>query len=812
MSPTRLLSTCLYLLTLACAGAFSTLSLAQNSDSDEKIKAQLVTWDFQLDLIDDELKKDNITRPLLEALRGKLELMQQEMAAIQEQADVELKSVRNLLDALGPAPADDQPPEEDSVTQRRFKLEEQFAIFRGQQNQTKLTLARADQLQTLISKRLREQRALELLARGPSPLSGSVLLGASPYLLETLRQLTEAPLEKWSPVLARDDLSQAPRGPLLALLSAFVLLWPVRRLLLRRYVRDKVMVQPSFALKTLTAIMVGLARGVLPAMISGAPLLVLLNIEQQKGIAASMLEMTLGGVTFVLLVSGLARATLAPFSATGWRMTRLTHNSSSRLYRRIVALSWAAAIFMFIETLARRHLEIPTDLSIFYDFVADTVIAVFVLSLLPARLWRDRAKLLEEQEVNGVNRPAIGIGIGTIIRGLVAITALTIPVASVLGYANLSDFLTTNLFQTGVVLGLTIILHGLARDVTRVILERGSLSSSPAPGSDQADNDAGSGILHFWLVVAFDLLLVTGLAVILLTIWGVAWKDMTGWFVTLANGIKIGSFTFSFTDLLAAILVFSIILIATRGLQRLLENRIFPKTRLDMGVRNSLKTATGYTGLVIAVMLAISTVGLDLSNIAIIAGALSVGIGFGLQDVVNNFVSGLILLIERPVKVGDWIVVDTHEGYVKRINVRATEIQTFQRSSVIIPNSVLLSSALVNWTHKDTFARVDIPIGVAYGSDITLVRELLLDCARKNPKANPRPEPFVLFRDFGASSLDFELRFFISHAEEVFRVASEIRFAIDKTFRENNVEIPFPQTDVHVRSMMQPGTPGVAES
>jgi small-conductance mechanosensitive channel len=193
--------------------------------------------------------------------------------------------------------------------------------------------------------------------------------------------------------------------------------------------------------------------------------------------------------------------------------------------------------------------------------------------------------------------------------------------------------------------------------------------------------------------------------------------------------------------------------------------------------------------------------GLDLSNLALIAGALSVGIGFGLQNVVNNFVSGLILLVERPIKVGDWVLVGGHEGFVKQIKVRATEIETFQRASVIIPNSEFISNAVTNLTHKDSFGRVDVSIGVAYGSDVNQVMEVLKKCLRENSSILEFPEPFVLFQGFGDSSLDFETRAYIPEVSRIFRVSSEVRVAIYTALAEAGIEIPFPQRDVHIKSL-----------
>lgn len=221
---------------------------------------------------------------------------------------------------------------------------------------------------------------------------------------------------------------------------------------------------------------------------------------------------------------------------------------------------------------------------------------------------------------------------------------------------------------------------------------------------------------------------------------------------------------------------------------------------MDAGVQNSLVTLFGYVGLVFAAAMALSIAGVDLSNLALIAGALSVGIGFGLQSVVNNFVSGLILLFERPIKVGDWIITPSGEGIVKKISVRSTEIETFDRSSIIVPNSELVAQTVTNWTHKNNMGRVRIPVGVAYGADPERVRDILMKCADENPLVVRYPEPFVSWEGFGASSLDFELRCFLSDIGRGLQVRTELRYAIFKAFKENGIEIPFPQQDIHVRS------------
>jgi len=195
--------------------------------------------------------------------------------------------------------------------------------------------------------------------------------------------------------------------------------------------------------------------------------------------------------------------------------------------------------------------------------------------------------------------------------------------------------------------------------------------------------------------------------------------------------------------------------------------------------------------------------GLDFQTIAIVAGALSVGIGFGLQNIVNNFVSGLILLFERPVRPGDWVIVGATEGYVRKISIRYTLIQTFDRAEVLVPNSELISNQVTNLMLSDTYGRVTIPVGVAYGTDTRRVRDILHKVAREHPMAvlyDPRVSPpKVFFMRFGDSSLDFELRFFIREIDYKLSVRSDILYAIDDAFREAGIEIPFPQRVVHVQ-------------
>ena len=770
------------LLVLACSTAG-----AQQGISDEAFEEMLSRWDFQITQAERNLIKSGASPKLLESIRIDVKKIQSETGEIVSASKLEARKVSALLEALGPPPAEGAPAEESSLAERREELESRLAAFEGRVKQAELTAARAKQLFARELRARRREVAQELFLRGPSPISWSVISSAGPHFVSALSQLLRAPAQAWAPYLSSGRYA-AIGFFLFAAAVAFLVGWPVRRRILRQFVRDREVATPTFSRRVLTAVMVAIGRGVIPALIAFLPLIVILTGTPGRGIAGDMIVAALIGLSAVVLASGVARAALAPVSPAAWRPTPLTDASARALYRRIRRVLVIVAVLFFIEFPARLHLQISAELQVFYNFVADTVLAVFILALLQKRLWQT----VESDEAGDIAGTALTI---QILRAAVAIAVVSIPLTSLFGFTNLANYLTDNLVVTGLVIAAVIVFHGLARDVLTLLLERSETAAETEAG------DSSGRVLRFWLIGAIDFALVLAGAIGLMWTWGVGLADFEEWMAALVRGVKIGKFTLSLVDLFIAVVVFVGILFATRVLQRFLEDRVFPQTRLDVGLRHSLKVATGYIGVVIAVAVAVSALGLDLSNLAIIAGALSVGIGFGLQNIVNNFVSGLILLVERPVKVGDWVVIGAHQGYVKQINVRATELQTFQRSSVIIPNSELLSTAVVNWTHKDTFARVDVPVGVAYGSDIELVRDVLLECAREHPKANRYPEPFVLFQNFGNSSLDFELRFYISRADECFRVASEVRFAIVHALNENGIQIPFPQRDIHVRSV-----------
>lgn len=236
-------------------------------------------------------------------------------------------------------------------------------------------------------------------------------------------------------------------------------------------------------------------------------------------------------------------------------------------------------------------------------------------------------------------------------------------------------------------------------------------------------------------------------------------------------------------------------------LRHLVSGRLLSRSRLDAGARQAAGAIIRYVVLLTGLLVIVQTVGIDLTTLNVLAGAIGIGVGFGLQNVISNFISGLIIMFERPIKIGDRIVVDDVEGDVIEIGARSTVVVTNDNIAIIVPNGKFITENVVNWKYNDGTVRFRIPVGVAYGSDVRLVERVLLEVATAEKEVLADPPPVVRFMGFGDSALEFELRAWSSTAvNRKGRLTSALNFAIYERFGENGIEIPFPQRDLHLRS------------
>ena len=274
------------------------------------------------------------------------------------------------------------------------------------------------------------------------------------------------------------------------------------------------------------------------------------------------------------------------------------------------------------------------------------------------------------------------------------------------------------------------------------------------------------------------------------------------WNIELFGSVTIGS-------VFLLLILFASVIIVERIVQKQLIRRFLSRTKLQPSLQFGLSRIIGYTLIAVGFYVAFQLVGVDLSSLAIIAASLGVGVGFGLQNIINNLVSGIIILAERPISIGDRIEVGGVAGRVTKIQIRSTTVVTNDNITMIVPNADFISNTVTNWSHGDPQVRIRVPVGVAYGSDLKLLQRLLLEAAAEHPKALRDPSPVVLFTEFGDSSLNFELGVWTQEMTATpIHFTSEMNFIIDQKLRENNIEIPFPQRDLHVRS----GLPAAAEA
>ncbi len=755
---------------------------------------QLTEWTLTLDRVEREAEASILERLWVNELKVQLAEVRTEAEQAEREAEARLIPLHSQLVTIGPRPEVGATAEPPDIAAQRERLEAVIAAIDAHVKQAELIIERANELDRRITALARKQLIDRLSTAFPFPLAPGTVAVAVPEFFEIVGEIVDSPFVWWHS-LGPADRSTVSVRVAIVLPLAFVIGLLIRIALRRWFVRDPTVEDPTYLRRLTAAIAQAAATGIVPALIFAG----FLYRAASEGVLISgpFRELVIGfciAMILTILAWALPRSVLAPDSPN-WRLIPVKPKNARKISTRISALAAIAAVDLLLR-LFGEHRETSNELVALYIFVVSGLEAGLLLTLTPSRMWSEdeetapRApEAAEEEPSNDTPR------LWRYLRRTISVAAAVAIVAAFLGFSYLSAYLTSNLVISSVVVGLLVLVRGVLREmIGAAFRSRFLMAKLHIPHRLRM-------LFKFWFRVALDVVLFYVAIVIITPTWGFPQGDvwrLTGQFL---SGFKIGNVTISIADILVAFFAFLAAIVLTRMVQRGLEEQVLPHTRLDIGVRNSIKTGIGYIGIALAALIAIALLGLDLSNLAIIAGALSVGIGFGLQSVVNNFVSGMIILVERPIKSGDWIVVGGHEGFVRRINVRATEIETFERASIIIPNSEVLSAALINLTHKNQYGRVDVNVGVAYGSDADQVMTILRECLDAHPQVLRIPEPSVVFLGFGESSLDFQARGFIDHIVRRIFVRSDLLTEIYRRFNEAGIEIPFPQRDLHLKDI-----------
>ena len=715
---------------------------------------------------EDLAARDDASLFAISRLRAELVVWRDEFLAQSNVNAGRISTVDAQLAALGVVPESGE--EAAAVATRRAELTAQRRALMAPRLLAQEAYARANGLIGEFDAQSLQQQTDELTVRGPSPLNPSHLVAAVTTVWSLFGVIAVEIAAGFSVRLDSGQLGRAlPRALVLAIVG-IGLLGMGRRLVTRWRAG---LTEQVGRLRSLSLFLLSLVQIVVPllGLFALTEALHSLDIFGLRG--ADVVEAIPVAGAFVILGWWLARHIFPTGKSAGFLGYDGQTRKSGRGYS--TAIAWILAIATLLSA-GLRTMEMSQGAEAAFEWPF-----LVILGLLFWRLGHVIRTLPEEREDRVVSAGRLRGFVGRFCT-LVAVVA---PLIAAFGYTAAGSALLGPSILSVALIGVLLLMQRVAHDLTQT----------------PQNEDDYRGIYALIPVIVSFVLYMCSLPVFAL-IWGARVDDLTELWARFREGFAIGETQISPTDFIAFAAVFAVGYLLTRFIQGTLRKSVLPRTRLDLGAQNAVVAGFGYVGIMLAAIVAVTSAGIDLSNLAIVAGALSVGIGFGLQNIVSNFVSGIILLIERPVSEGDWIEVGGQMGYVRAISVRSTRIETFDRTDVIIPNADLVSGQVTNWTRGNLVGRVIVPVGVAYGSDVDKVTSILRGIAEAHPLVVMTPPPAVLFQGFGADSLDFEIRAILRDVNYVLVTKSEMNHAIAKEFAEAGIEIPFAQRDIWLRN------------
>ena len=734
----------------------------------------------QLDQIEASLVRLDQSDAALQSLRSQLEPIALTIEKIVADMTPRLDALKSRLDQLAPKipektadkPAEKPGAENPAISAERAEQDKAYGEIDATLRRARALAVETEQMANIIQARRRAIFTRALFERSSSLLNPGLwmdVLRDLPHDLHAMRVVTG----DWiANVATRLDAFAMPLlASLLAVLA--LMIWPLAWLT-RRFARIDNAVPPGRFRRILAAWGIVLGTAFMPfvllACMSGLVEWFGLYNGRVQPLFLAMAE----AVVRIAVIAGLAQALLNP-AHSGWRLLAMADATARRLARLAIQVALVLSLAKIMAALAE---VIAAALPV---VVVVRGIGALIVALVVIRALRSLGGSTESEECLGPRSASRRDFYGPL--RLVAWTIVLAMIAAVVvGYVAFAAFLAD---QVAWVFGVAAIAFMAA-----VLAEEG-LSNVLKPGAPIGRALISAvGLRHeslqqiaILLSGAGQMALAISAVLLVLAPWGVQSDDFAGSLRTAFFGFKVGDVTISLADSIIALGLFGLALGFTRALQRWLDKRFLPATQLDPGLRNSIRTSLGYLGFVLAASLALAHLGLSFEKLAIVAGALSVGIGFGLQSIVNNFVSGLILLWERAIRVGDWIVVGEDQGYVRRINVRATEIETFDRLTVIVPNSSLVSGVVKNWVRGDRIGRLKISISLSHDMDVAKARECLIASARAEDAVVRIPAPSVLFSGLTLTGASLDLLCFVEDVETSARVRSDLMFDIHARFK-----------------------------
>ena len=744
------------------------VAMAQNSSA---AAPDYAAWENLAAVAERVTLEESAGNDELEVLRESVAKFRAQFSEARAQNAPRIETLREQIQVLGPQPTEgEQEPRE--VAERRVDLTAQLRALMVPVRDAEQAFVRADGLVGEIDAIIRERQTRRVLSLGPSPLNPA-------HWPQAMADLGTIFTDIWqeTATLSDPDRQRQLREnlPLVLLMFAIALAFIAQG---RRWAGKALSYLRTWGGRGsgVWRFLVSLFRIILPLV----GLLILTSALRITGVMGVRIDQILEAIP---LWGGL----LLGFRWLGERIfsrdsedALIPLNDDSRRNARyyVLILSLAYILTDVLDLLVDLDTVGPATLAV----IAFPVVVVMGLTLIGlGMLLRD----YRVEDVENSTEPQRGSSLARVLRfsgtAMVGV-GIVAPVMTAIGYFEASNALLYPMVGSAAILGLALTLQRFFADIYGLVTRQGA----------EARDALIPALMGFVLVL---------LSLPLLALeWGARVTDLTELWTIFTRGFAVGDTRISPSDFLTFAVIFGIGYGATRMVQSTLRVNVLPKTRIDTGGQNALVSGVGYVGIFLAALMAITGAGIDMSSFAIVAGALSVGIGFGLRTIVENFVSGIILLIGRPISEGDWIEVGGQMGYVRNISVRSTRIETFDKTDVIVPNADLVAGTVTNYTRGNTVGRLTMSLGVAYGTDTRKVSAILLEIAKRQPMVLGNPEPSVIFNNFGADALEFDLRMFLRDVNWMMVVKDEVNHQIAERFIEEGIEIPFAQRDVWLRN------------
>ena len=740
-----------------------------------------------LSAIESSYRRSLRSEDALEALKGQLAPLRDDLNDRLTKIEPRLKAIEQRTAQIAQPPGANA-PEDPAITAERQRLAARHTELEAALQEVKMLAARAATLDERIRQRRRQAFSNRLFARSASLSDRAYWNDFASSIPEEINGLAGV-LSSWEAYARNNGGINGAVAALACLVALCIAAWILARWR-RRLTAGPT---PRQFDKARVAIIRMISSTVKMSALIAAAVLVL---DKFRLMAESATEIGFG-LALATLAAGFGRGVAIGLFAPGEPDRRIITLTDQEAASYASHLTWASRFFGLSILVDEVHgiLNAPATTLV----ATSELLAFSILAITVHLLWR-----IARSRFGAV--PEAAVAQRGWLRAILWLCAIAMMIGLAGGYVGFAVFISTRMLAAFAVGSAVFILIATIEAALTDLLAAGTpggRSVAAAFGITQRGLD-----LVTTLALALLKLVIAALALLLaLNASGIFTDDIYSAMKHMVSDYDIGAVHVSPVAILSALATLVIGGLVVRATQRWMAVKFLPRTGLEAGLQNSIVALSGYLALIVVVAACLGILGIDLQKVALIAGALSVGIGFGLQSVVSNFVSGLILLAERSVRVGDWVVLKDAEGFVRRISIRSTEIETFDRSSVIIPNQDFITGVVKNLTHSNTVGRVIIKIRVAFDSDVTRVRELLLEAAGKHPQVLPGTPAFWVM-GFGDIGIDVELMCLISNVGQGQTVRTELYMEILNRFREARIRIPYPPHEASVPAL--PAAPQVA--